>query len=214
MSRSIKIYRDDHCIIISDDPSIAYNIETEFPYLDILSHPTNALLLHKMTEFESKNDHSILIISENIDEILVQLCSLYTVIEAAGGVIENEQGEILFIYRRKKWDLPKGKMEQNESASVAAIREIQEETGVSNLTLLCSLGQTYHIYEAFGLKVFKITHWFHFSCRKEQMLKPQLEEDITKIEWFHKLNATIPLNNTFGTIKDLLLDFQRSKVNL
>ena len=213
MHQSIKIYRGDQYIIISEDLGDAQKLASNYPHPELLSHPNKALLYQKMRELESKNDRSILIISENVDITFAQLTNLYTLMEAAGGIVVNENDEILFIYRRGKWDLPKGKMEKNEVASVAAIREIHEETGVVNLTLSSNLGQTYHLYEAFGQKVLKMTHWFHFTCKKDQQLKPQIEEDITKIEWFNKLNVSIPLNNTFGTISDLLLNFQQSASN-
>lgn len=131
----------------------------------------------------------------------------FTTIEAAGGIVENEHEELLFIFRRNKWDLPKGKLELNEIPRLAAEREIEEETGVKNILYKDNIAITHHVYEAFGQKVLKTTHWFHFLSKKNQPLNPQLEEDITAIQWFDKTNLEIPLSNTFDTIKDLITIF-------
>jgi ADP-ribose pyrophosphatase YjhB (NUDIX family) len=51
------------------------------------------------------------------------------IVMAAGGLVENEHGEILLIYRKKHWDLPKGKLDAGETLEECAVREVEEETG-------------------------------------------------------------------------------------
>lgn len=131
----------------------------------------------------------------------------FTAIEAAGGIVENSANEILFIYRLNKWDLPKGKVEAGEDIQTAAIREIEEETGASNLQLQHIIGQTYHTYQAFGKHFIKTTHWFYVTCIGQQNLVPQLAEDITALQWIPKQNMQMPLSNTYQNIMDILQVF-------
>ena len=147
----------------------------------------------------------IIIQTDNIDSIMNDFKSQYQVIEAAGGIITNKDNETLMIFRRGKWDLPKGKIEPGESIETAAEREIEEETGVDNLKLIKKLKNTYHIYVEKGKEILKITYWFHFSIEDNPNLTPQLEEDITKIKWFSKADLAIPLSNTYESIKNLMI---------
>ena len=132
------------------------------------------------------------------------IASRFKTIEAAGGIIENERAEVLFIFRRGKWDLPKGKIDDQETPEKAALREIEEETGAKGLTLLSKLCNTYHVYTQFGENVLKTTHWFLLHSTKPQELTPQTEEDISEIKWFHKSELKMPLGNSYPTIEDLV----------
>ena len=109
---------------------------------------------------ENTSCPEINVFGENIDEIWEDFSHMFKVVEAAGGVVENKNKEILFIYRIGKWDLPKGKIEKDESLENAAIREIEEETGLSELILEEFLNNTFHIYkERNGEKILKTTYW-------------------------------------------------------
>ncbi len=122
------------------------------------------------------------VFGENIDEIWAEFQKLFRIIEAAGGIVNNPDGEILFIKRLGKWDLPKGKMEKGESREESAVREIEEETGLSNVELVRFINTTYHIYiERNGDKVLKCTHWFEMNFDGEDTSKPQIEEGITEV---------------------------------
>jgi 8-oxo-dGTP pyrophosphatase MutT (NUDIX family) len=149
----------------------------------------------------------VIISTDKTDSIIDDIKSQYQVIEAAGGIITNKNNETLMIFRREKWDLPKGKIESGETIQTAAEREIEEETGVCNLKLLKNLKRTYHVYEEKGEEIFKITHWFHFSIEDNPILTPQVEEDITEIKWFSKEELSIPLSNTYESIKNLMSEF-------
>ena len=127
----------------------------------------------------------------------------FPVIEAAGGVVMKNQ-EILFIYRNGKWDLPKGKLEINESVSVCAVREVEEECGISQLTIVKELATTYHTYLQAGEIVLKITYWFLMDCKDESPLVPQTEEGIELVEWKNKKAVQLALENTYPNIKLLL----------
>ena len=127
----------------------------------------------------------------------------FTVIEAAGGVVMKNQ-ELLFIYRNGKWDLPKGKLEINESIALCAVREVKEECGISQLTILKELPATYHTYKQCGENVLKITYWFLMDCTEECPLIPQTEEGIDLVEWKNEKAVQLALKNTYPNIKLVL----------
>jgi len=108
------------------------------------------------------------------------------------------------IFRNNKWDLPKGKLEQNENIKECAIREVQEECGASGLRIINALQDTYHIYEINGIKILKRTYWFSMHTDSKCSLEPQIEEGITEVVWVDKEQIAEKLNNSFRNIKELL----------
>ncbi|CAH0237461.1 Diadenosine hexaphosphate hydrolase [Chryseobacterium sp. Bi04] len=153
------------------------------------------------------------VFGENIDEIWREFQKLFRIIEAAGGIVSNPEGEILFIKRLGKWDLPKGKMEKGESQEESAVREIEEETGLKDVELVQFINTTYHIYvERNGEKILKCTHWFEMNFNGEATFKPQAEEGITEVAWKKRQqieNEVFP--STFKNIKLIIKDFWNSK---
>lgn len=126
------------------------------------------------------------------------------VIEAGGGLVYNDGGALLLIFRNGKWDLPKGKVDEGEAMDAAALREVQEETGLSKLQLIEPLTITYHTYYQSGGLILKESHWFLMQSLKEQELVPQVEEGIEKCEWV-KPDALGPyLENTHPSIVEVL----------
>lgn len=128
----------------------------------------------------------------------------FSEIHAAGGLVINEAQQILFMIRRGKWDLPKGKMELGEIPETTALREIEEETGLSVLKLIRPLTKTYHIYEENGTWMLKTSHWFLVQAKNNNRLIPQLEEDITELHWFAPDALESVEQNTFANIKLVL----------
>src|SRR5712675_1894974 len=100
-------------------------------------------------------------------------------VQAAGGLVQNERGEVLFMFRKGKWDLPKGKLDPGETLENCALREVTEETGVSQLELTKFLLVTEHEYEEKGMAILKETHWYLMKTNGKQILVPQAEEDIS-----------------------------------
>ena len=128
----------------------------------------------------------------------------YLLIIAAGGVVTNDEKRILLIFRKGKWDLPKGKQEENEPLALCADREIKEETGLNELELIKPLLITYHTYIEKGKSILKETHWFLFNAPGDQKVEPQTEEDILKIEWVEKEKLSEYMNNSYQLIGDVL----------
>ena len=128
----------------------------------------------------------------------------YNCIHASGGVVFNFKNEILMIFRNGIWDLPKGKIEYNESNETAALREVTEETGLKNLYLKNFLVKTYHTYSQNYIDYLKITNWFTMYTKSNIKLVPQVQEGITKAEWVNFNDIADKMVNTYGNIKDVL----------
>ena len=158
---------------------------------------------------ENTSCSNICIYGENVHEIWDTFKGLYRIIEAAGGIVHNKEGKILFIYRLSKWDLPKGKIEKGESLEEAAVREVEEETAINNVVLDRFITSTYHIYtERNGEKILKTTHWFLMHYYGDKAPIPQIEEGIKEVSWKNseEIKATV-FPNTFQNIKLILKEF-------
>lgn len=157
--------------------------------------------------FELLENHlGLIFISEHTEHLFQHFSESLKLIEAAGGIIINpNRNKILFIYRRNKWDLPKGKIDEGESVRKAAWREVAEECGISTHLIDEHLCDTYHIYAHKDKWILKKTYWFIMSAEEEK-LTPQAEEDITKAEW-------IPIDKIYDVISEetypMILDLLR-----
>jgi 8-oxo-dGTP pyrophosphatase MutT (NUDIX family) len=121
--------------------------------------------------------------------------------KAGGGLVYNKKGEVLFIFRNGKWDLPKGGIEKGEDIEATAMREVEEETGVNNLTITKKLQKTYHIFRRNGKYKLKITHWFEMQSTFEGTPEGQLEEGIEKVAWLKPSEIPMALKNSYENIK-------------
>ena len=128
---------------------------------------------------------------------------------AAGGLVTNEKKELLMIFRRGKWDLPKGKLDEGESLETCAIREVREETGINDLELKNLIGLTHHEYfdKYSNTDVIKETYWFAMHTNGNSKLVPQTEEDIENIIWADENELRECLKNTYSNIKEIIGKF-------
>ncbi|WP_378105002.1 NUDIX hydrolase [Chryseobacterium sp. sg2396] len=195
-----KVFVNEKKLLLSKQSE---NLEKTLGYENVTSLEI-ALDLLENTSVKELN-----VFGENLDKIWNEFQKLFRIIEAAGGLVNNTQGDLLFIKRLGKWDLPKGKMEKGESREESAVREIEEETGLANVELIQFINTTYHIYvERNGDKVLKCTHWFEMSFDGEDTSKPQIEEGITEVAW--KNTAQIKdevFPSTFKNIKLIVKEF-------
>lgn len=127
----------------------------------------------------------------------------FTLIQAGGGVVRNPKGRILFIKRRGKWDLPKGKLEKGEVINQCAQREVEEETGVKGLRVLGKRVVTYHIYKQDQHWCLKQTHWYNMYSDSQEELLPQEEEDIEICAWKKPKKLKKLLKNSFSSLKEV-----------
>ena len=145
-------------------------------------------------------NNSLEIITDNWENF----CAEHTLIEAAGGLVYNNENQLLMIFRNRKWDLPKGKLEEGENIKECAIREVEEECGISGLSISKPLQDTYHVYKLNEKKILKRTYWFEMKSSFSGDLVPQTEEGITKVCWVNEVDIAEKLENSFGNIKQLL----------
>ena len=148
-------------------------------------------------------DKPLLVFSQNLDRDFNRFFETYDWVEAAGGIVESENG-FLVIERNGFLDIPKGKMEDGESPEESALREIEEECGISGHILEQLITITYHTYLFKGKPTIKKTHWYKFNYSGSDRLVPQLEEGITSVEWFTKSRIPEIRRNTCGSIHEVL----------
>ena len=139
-------------------------------------------------------------------EILNTMKAKIKVSKAAGGLVYNQKGEVLFIFRGGKWDLPKGGMDKGETTEETAIREVEEETGVQNLNIERKLQKTYHVFRRNGKYKLKITQWYEMRTDFEGDLIGQLDEGIEKVAWLSPTQIEEALKNSYENIKLLFED--------
>jgi 8-oxo-dGTP pyrophosphatase MutT (NUDIX family) len=140
-----------------------------------------------------------------------QFITEFEIIHAAGGIVINEKEEILMIYRLDRWDFPKGKIEPKEKTETAAIREVQEETGIQKIEIRRKLMTTYHTYTLDRSEILKETRWFEMVAESNETLKPQINEGITEVVWVSKAEVAQKLQNSYQNIKELWESFLKTK---
>jgi 8-oxo-dGTP pyrophosphatase MutT (NUDIX family) len=144
-------------------------------------------------------------------ETLKKLKEKIPVAKAGGGLVYNKKGEVLFILRNGKWDLPKGGMEKHEEIEDTAIREVEEETGVSGLKITQKLQKTYHVFKRNGTYRLKITHWYEMKTDFTGTLFGQVEEGIEKVAWLNPEQIKEALTNSYENIKLLFENVEVEK---
>ena len=200
-----KIYINDTPFILIDTkalPASPLNDEKNMLARYTGNHrmlPNYIDMLEKNTRFDS-----LTLFSGNYDKLVADFKRHYTIIEAAGGLVLNEENEMLFIYRRGSWDLPKGKIDEGEDPPTAAIREVQEETGIQNVKITQSVGETWHTYRtAKGKRILKKTYWYLMQTTDRE-LTPQTEEDIEIAEWINKDDFLASAKKAYNNIIEIL----------
>ena len=168
------------------------------------------LTFYKNLDKGSKNNYVLL--ADDPKAEFKKIKKKCTIIKAAGGLVRNVNNDYLFIYRNKKWDLPKGKVENGEKMKEAALREVEEECGVKIIKNGEKLCKTYHVYELCGQIVLKKTNWYDMTVKGKPKLIPQKEEGITKAGWYGKHELDPLLKNTYLLIFDVLAAGEQVKL--
>jgi 8-oxo-dGTP pyrophosphatase MutT (NUDIX family) len=200
----IKVYFNDKPLYLAD--AVSPDIEPlvhhdDTVYMDEFSSPGIKTMIHEMKQ---EKVHAGIFVHEDLEALRKAFFKKFQIIPAAGGLVVNESGQWLFIYRRGKWDLPKGKLDKRESAEKAAVREVEEETGLHDVKLRHKIVDTYHTYDESGHHILKETAWYLMQVSGEQNLVPQTEEQITALEWADPNNLKKYLSNTYHAIEDVL----------
>lgn len=157
------------------------------------------------------NPSSMVIYSPDVKKLLNRVIDEFEYIEAAGGVVRNPSGEVLLIFRKGHWDLPKGKQEDGESLEETAVREVEEETGISRLSVEAPVSYpelsndcTYHTYILDGKSILKGSFWYSMTTDYEGQAVPQIEEEIEKAIWVAPEALGKYLSNMYASVADVL----------
>lgn len=159
-------------------------------------------------KFATTTENNVLIVSANPDEFMnTVFIPAFIKIDAAGGVVKRDE-KLLFIFRNGKWDLPKGKSDAGETAEQTAVREVEEECGISGHKIVKKLPSTWHIYQSTwkgseGEWILKQTHWFEMEYPGTNPGTPETKENITEVRWFSNKELNIVLANTYGNIREI-----------
>jgi ADP-ribose pyrophosphatase YjhB (NUDIX family) len=202
----IKIFFQDKPLFLCDDIDEAitpYVHHDDAVFVDEFSTPAINSMLHEMKQ---KKVHAGILYHTNLNELKKAVWKKFTIVMAGGGIVVDQNKQVLLIHRKGKWDLPKGKLDPDETLDHCALREVKEETGLKEVRLLESLMTTYHVYDESGKHILKETHWYTMHADNKQSLTPQKDEQIDEIVWAKKSGLDVYLNNSYPLIKDVLAE--------
>ncbi|PVX50052.1 NUDIX domain-containing protein [Balneicella halophila] len=191
-----KVFFKDRTIFINEVPMMAcvsYGIhekEEVDRYVD------------KIINYELEFD--ICIVYPDTKALFKYFKSKFNYVRTAGGLVFNTDNRFLAIYRYERWDLPKGRLKKTEKNRIAAIREVEEETGITAPVIVDKLPTTYHIYKTKGIWELKKCTWYLMRYEGNEKLVPQTKEGITKCKWFKTTSKGVVLNSTYNSIKEVL----------
>jgi ADP-ribose pyrophosphatase YjhB (NUDIX family) len=200
----IKIYFDDRPLFLCDDVDASlqpYIHHDDAVFIDELNTPAINSMIHEM---QQPKVHAGVYFNSNLQELKKAFFKKFTIVNAAGGFVLNEKNEVLMMFRRGKWDLPKGKLDKGERLRQCAVREVEEECNVSGLKITAPLTVTYHTYRHKGRIVLKETRWYRLSCSRWKNAKPQTEEDILEVKWMTRAQVRKAMKNSYASVRFLV----------
>ncbi|MBS1947880.1 MAG: NUDIX domain-containing protein [Bacteroidetes bacterium] len=200
----LKVYFNDKPLFLCDkldDEISKYAHHDDAVLIDEFSPPAVNAMIHEM---QQEKVHAGIFLHNDFNELKKAFWKKFTVIKAAGGLVFNAKKEMLFIFRRGKWDLPKGKLDEGETLEQCAAREVGEETGLENISLIRPIMATYHTYYEDGKHILKESHWYEMKVEGRQTLIPQAVEDIHEVKWAAKAQIIELMKNTFPSVKDVI----------
>ena len=200
----LKIYFNNKPLFLTDSitPELEpYRHHDDAVFMDEFSSPGINSMVHEMNV---EKVHAGIFLHDDLDALKKAFFRKFKIIQTGGGLVRNDAGEYLLIFRREKWDLPKGKLDIGETLEACALREINEETGLINLSIEKHLINTYHTYDENGKHILKENSWFLVNAAGEQHIQPQIEEEITEAKWVNPSDLKPYTLNTMPSILDVL----------
>jgi 8-oxo-dGTP pyrophosphatase MutT (NUDIX family) len=199
-----KIYFNNKPLFLVNEltPEIEeYLHHEETVFIDELNTHTVKAMIHEM---EQPKIHRGIFLHPDVDTLLKSFKKKFSFVQAAGGFVYTEDHQILLIFRRGKWDLPKGKLDPHEDLAACALREVKEETGLENVQLDKPLTITYHTYHQYGEYILKESHWYLMRSGRQEVFSPQTDEDIEKCEWVAVDHLASYMDNTHASVADVV----------
>ena len=190
-------------VFVNDKPIVLTTVvekETDFKNYLLKTAKVGKII----RELNKSSIKEIRLVGKNEDKLLKNFSKKLPKVIAGGGKVLNSKGEVLFIFRNGKWDLPKGRVDGRETIEQAALREVEEETGVKDLKIDKPLDITYHIFKRNGRYRLKITHWYQMTTTYSGELRPEVSEGITNVEWLNLEKTRKALENSYANIKVLM----------
>lgn len=200
----IKIHFDYKPLFLCDsiDETIEpYVHHDDAIFIDELNSHTVKAMIHEM---QLEKIHAGVFFHPDLEELKKAFYKKFTVIKAGGGLVLNEKNEILLIFRKGKWDLPKGKLDKGELIEACAVREVEEETGLKNVKLITPQQVTYHTYHEGTRFILKEAYWYTMNVKGNQSLIPQTEEGIEEIRWVTKKEVENFFSECYPSVIDVL----------
>jgi 8-oxo-dGTP pyrophosphatase MutT (NUDIX family) len=196
-----KVFFNDRIVLLTDDFLRNFQLRYGlfYKYRDVQELKELIELFWKIRKIDT-----LFIFHYDIEELRERFKSCFTQVYAAGGLVRNNKNQYLIMKRRNKWDLPKGKVNRNETIEDAAIREVTEECGLHQLEIIRPLLSTYHSYYIDDEIILKRTSWFEMTYHGEEEPVPQLDEDITEIRWMRQEDLGMISSKTYPAILDVL----------
>ncbi len=155
---------------------------------------------------QSELVEAAVIYSKDIETLWADFRTHFQEIDAGGGLVVNPDNDLLFIHRNGMWDLPKGKLESNEHAEQGALREVEEECGITDLKLGQKITTSYHVYRHKERRVLKRTFWYKMESSQTHFT-PQADEGIDIVEWVPTENLNWVDRKTYASIKSVIISF-------
>jgi 8-oxo-dGTP pyrophosphatase MutT (NUDIX family) len=200
MEKETIIYLNERPLVIVANPEDA---SPKYTGITTFEQPDKETIESTLQALETGKSSAAIFVSPNPKELLEQITSYFTVLVAAGGLITNSEEEILLMFRRGKWDLPKGKQDDGEDLETCALREVEEETGLHSITLEHKITETMHFYTFKEKRVLKHTYWYKMQFTGTELTIPQIEEDILDIQWVKPEHLNKYLKFSYQNITDV-----------
>lgn len=204
-----KVFFNDSSITLCSESENSFK-DNNLQVIDFVANTNTSPLLNELeTNKEAKN---IILETSDLSKSWNVFKKQFIRIKAAGGVVVDKNGRILVIKRLGVWDLPKGKVEKNESLEEAAIREVEEECGITGLTIKKRIKSIFHLYRSpFHTKpnnfVLKKTFWFEMAYEGNEIPTPQVSENIVEARWMTQTELSDFFSNTYQNLAELMEEF-------
>jgi 8-oxo-dGTP pyrophosphatase MutT (NUDIX family) len=204
MNFSQKIYFNDKPLVLTTDKEAYINDHPEAEAYSYFYGATLRSFTQAAVTLEKPGITGVMIEDASADALSEQLAAMYRPIAAGGGLVYNEKGDVLMIFRKGKWDLPKGKLDDGEDIAACALREVKEETGLQHVDLEEKICETYHAYEQNSEQLLKCTAWYKMKGTSADKLKPQKEESILEARWLGAQEIAPFAAKSYEAVQDVL----------
>ena len=204
MTFTRKIYCNDKPLLLTTDTATCLATMPQAAAFRAFPTLTDKVLKEALGVLDMADSHGVVIEVASEAAADAVLTSMFQPIDAGGGIVYSETGDILMIFRRGKWDLPKGKLDKGETLAECAVREVCEETGLQTVALGEKICDSYHIYTQHKTPMIKRTAWYKMHADSHQRLQPQQEENIMEARWIPATDLAPYAAKTYEAVREVM----------